>query len=44
VLQLTYYGSGHWRGQPGRTLAHVLLLVIYGSFAALYLWIAFLKP
>ena len=40
VLQVTYYSSSHWRGQPGRTLAHVALLIIYGGFASLYLWTA----
>src|SRR5216684_2746459 len=29
VLQVAYYSSSHWRGQPGRTLAHVALLLIY---------------
>lgn len=41
VLQITYYSSSHWRGQPVRLLAHVALLIIYGSFASLYLWTAF---
>jgi len=41
VLQVAYYSSSHWRGQAGRTLAHVLLLVMYGSFAAVYLWVSF---
>jgi hypothetical protein len=41
VLQITYYSSSHWRGQPGRTLAHIALLFIYGGFASLYLWTAF---
>jgi hypothetical protein len=41
VLQITYYSSSHWRGQPQRTLAHVALLIIYGGFASLYLWTAF---
>src|SRR6266496_561496 len=41
VLQLTFYSSAHWRGQSGRTLAHVALLLVYGGFAALYLWAAF---
>src|SRR6266446_10426613 len=33
VLQVTYYSSSHWRGQTGRTLAHLALLIVYGSFA-----------
>ena len=41
VLQITYYSSSHWRGQPGRLLAHVALLLLYGGFAAIYLWTAF---
>ena len=41
VLQITYYSSSHWRGQPGRLLAHVALLMVYGGFAAVYLWTAF---
>lgn len=41
VLQITYYSSSHWRGQPARLLAHVALLMIYGGFAGLYLWTAF---
>jgi hypothetical protein len=40
VLQVTYYSSSHWRGQPSRTLAHVALLMLYGGFAAVYLWTA----
>jgi len=40
VLQVTYYSSSHWRGQPGRTLAHILLLATYASFAAIYLRVA----
>jgi len=37
VLQVTYYSSFHWRGRFDRTAAHVLLLVIYSGFAAVYL-------
>jgi hypothetical protein len=37
VLQMTYYSSSHWRGQPGRTVAHIVLLLVYGGFAATYL-------
>jgi hypothetical protein len=37
VFQMTYYSSSHWRGQPGRTVAHVVLLLVYGGFAAAYL-------
>jgi hypothetical protein len=41
VLQTTYYSSSHWRGQTGRTLIHITLLLIYGGFAAVYLTAAF---
>jgi hypothetical protein len=41
VLQVTYYSSSHWRGNPGRTMAHVILMLVYGSFAATYLGAAF---
>ncbi len=36
VLQVTYYSSSHWRGQVGRTVVHVILLVMYGGFAVVY--------
>lgn len=41
VLQVAYYSSSHWRGKPGRTLIHGVLLMMYGGFALLYLWAAF---
>jgi len=41
VLQATYYSSSHWRGQFGRTIIHVLLLLVYGGMGAIYLWAAF---
>ncbi|MBA4148407.1 MAG: hypothetical protein H0X66_09855 [Verrucomicrobia bacterium] len=37
VLQVVYYSASHWRGQPGRIVIHILLLIIYGGFAATYL-------
>jgi len=37
VLQITYYSSSHWRGQKGRTLVHVMLLIVYGGLAGGYL-------
>ena len=37
VLQITYYSASHWRGQVGRTVAHVALLLMYGGFGLLYL-------
>ena len=36
VLQVTYYSSSHWRGQPKRLLAHIVLLALYASFTAIY--------
>jgi hypothetical protein len=41
ILQVSYYSSSHWRGLPGRTLAHFALLIVYGSFTSLYVWTAF---
>jgi hypothetical protein len=40
VLQVSYYSSSHWRGFFARTLVHVLLLILYGGFAGVYLWAA----
>ena len=37
VLQVAYYSSSHWRGRPWRTVAHLILLILYGGFAAAYL-------
>jgi hypothetical protein len=41
ILQVTYYSGSHWRGQLQRTAVHILLLFIYGGFAAVYLWSGF---
>ena len=41
VLQVTYYSSSHWRGQLGRTVIHIVLLIAYGGMATTYLWAAF---
>lgn len=41
VLQITYYSSSHWRGLLGRTAIHILLLLVYGGMAAVYLGAAF---
>ncbi len=41
ILQITYYSGSHWRGRPGRTTAHILLLLLYGGFACIYFWSAF---
>jgi len=43
ILQVTYYSGSHWRGQLGRTMIHVTLLIIYGGFAGVYLWSAFAR-
>src|SRR5437867_3351994 len=37
VMQFAYYSSSHWRGHAGRTIAHVLLLIVYGGMALVYL-------
>lgn len=41
VLQVAYYNSSHWHGQVGRTVIHIVLLLLYGGMAATYLWAAF---
>jgi hypothetical protein len=41
VLQVGYYTASHWRGQAGRTVIHVILLLMYGGFAFAYLCAAF---
>jgi hypothetical protein len=41
ILQVTYYSSSHWRGQLRRTAIHIVLLIMYGGMAGLYLWAAF---
>jgi hypothetical protein len=41
ILQIAYYSSSHWRGQFGRTVIHVVLLIAYGGMATTYLWAAF---
>lgn len=41
ILQITYYSSSHWRGQFGRTVIHIVLLLLYGAMAEIYLWAAF---
>jgi hypothetical protein len=40
ILQVSFYSASHWRGQMGRTIAHVVLLLTYGAFASVYLWSA----
>jgi hypothetical protein len=41
ILQVTFYSASHWRGQTGRTLIHIILLIMYGGFAFAYLTAAF---
>ncbi|HYG77358.1 MAG TPA: hypothetical protein VEK08_20295 [Planctomycetota bacterium] len=36
VMQVTYYSSSHWRGRTDRTIIHVILLLTYAGFAAVY--------
>jgi hypothetical protein len=38
VLQVTYYSASHWRGQVGRTMAHITLLLCYGGMSLTYCW------
>ncbi|SRR5258708_6186275 len=41
TLQVVYYSASHWRGKPWRTMAHIVLLTMYGGLAGIYLWGAF---
>ncbi|MEW6160385.1 MAG: hypothetical protein AB1813_23365 [Verrucomicrobiota bacterium] len=41
LLQVGYYSSSHWRGQPGRTVIHGTLLIAYGALSAIYACAAF---
>lgn len=41
ILQVTFYSSSHWRGKPGRTAIHIILLALYGGMATTYLLAAF---
>jgi hypothetical protein len=43
TLQLTHYSSSHWRGIASRTAVHIILLVVYSGFAAVYFAAAFMK-
>jgi hypothetical protein len=36
IIQVAYYSPSLWRGQRGRTIIHVVLLVIYTGFGATY--------
>jgi len=43
VLQVTHYSSSHWRGIPSRTVVHIILLIVYPAFAAVYFAAAFMR-
>ncbi len=36
-VQLFYYSPAHWRGRSRETLAHGVLLLVYGTMSATYL-------
>ena len=36
IVQLTYYSSSHWKGQPRRLAAHITLLIVYGGMSTMY--------
>ena len=38
-IQFFYYSPSHWRGKPREILAHVVLTVLYGFMAGLYLMV-----
>jgi hypothetical protein len=37
LAQVAYYSPVHWRGNPGRTVIHVFLFVVYGGMSVSYL-------
>lgn len=41
LIQVAYYSPSHWRGKLDRTMIHVLLFVLYGGIATVYLTAAF---
>jgi hypothetical protein len=41
ILQMTYYSASHWRGNLSRTLIHIVLVILYGGFGAVYFCAAF---
>jgi len=43
VIQMVYYSPSHWWGKTGRTVIHVVLLLVYGAMSATYLWPCFSK-
>lgn len=43
TMQVCYYSSSHWRGQAGRTVIHVILLLMYGGMTVAYLAAAFAR-
>ena len=36
LIQLAYYSASHWRHDTLRTMAHIVLLIIYGGMAVAY--------
>jgi hypothetical protein len=43
-IQIFYYSSSHWRGQPGRIGIHIFLLLAYGGASITYLIAAVRTP
>jgi hypothetical protein len=41
IMQWTHYSPSHWRGLPGRTVAHWALFLGYAAFSITYLLAAF---
>ena len=41
-LQFGYYSGSHWKGQAALTAIHMILALMYGGFAVIYLVAAFL--
>ena len=41
IMQWTHYSPSHWRGLPGRTVAHWALFLGYAAFSITYFLAAF---
>lgn len=37
ILQFVHYSPSHWKGRPGRTVIHCLLILTYTGFTITYL-------
>ena len=43
VMQFFFYSSSHWKGKRAETIVHIVLILLYGFFAGVYLWVGYGK-